>query len=203
MTAFLAQLLADLRATSALEGAAVAAGLVYVVLAARRSRWCWLFGGLSSAGLAWLASRSALPMQAALHSFYVGMSVYGFHRWSAERDAGGHVKVGWWPWPLHVIAWLAVCAATVVSAYWLARYTHAAQPMLDAACTYGSLLATWLVARARIENWLYWIVIDAALGVLFATQGLALVALLYFAYLVIAAVGFASWWRKRPAAAAA
>lgn len=201
MGAFLAQLLTDLRATSALEAAAVICGLIYVVLAARRNRWCWLFGGLSSAGLAWLASRSALPMQAALHTFYVVMSVYGFHRWSAERDAGGQLKTGWWPWPRHLVAWCAIIAATLVSAPWLARYTQAAQPMLDAACTYGSLLATWLVARARIENWLYWIVIDAALGVLFATQGLALVALLYFTYLAIAAVGFASWLRERPAAA--
>ena len=199
MAAFLTQLLADLRATSLLEGAAVVAGLVYVVLAARRNRWCWLFGGLSSAALAWLASRSALPMQAALHTFYVGMSVYGFHRWSAERDAAGQVKIGWWPWWHHVIAWLAIALATFASAHWLARHTLAAQPLLDAACTWGSLLATWLVARARIENWLYWIVIDAALGVLFATQGLALVALLYFTYLVIAAAGFASWLRKLPA----
>lgn len=196
MTAFLVQLLADLRAASALEGVAVVSGLIYVVLAARRSRWCWLFGGLSSAGLAWLASRSALPMQAALHSFYVVMSVYGYYRWSADRDAGGHVNIGWWPWSRHLIAWATVVALTLVSAPWLARHTQAAQPMLDAACTWGSLLATWLVARARIENWLYWIVIDAALGVLFATQGLALVALLYFTYLVIAAVGFASWLRK-------
>jgi len=32
--------------------------------------------------------------------------------------------------------------------------------------------------------------------VLYAGQGLALVALLYFTYLVIAAIGFASWLRR-------
>ncbi|GMU70207.1 MAG: nicotinamide mononucleotide transporter [Steroidobacteraceae bacterium] len=195
MSAFLAQLLADLRATSPLEGASVALGLVYVVLAVRRSRWCWPFGALSSAGLAWLAARSALPMQAALQAFYVGVAVYGFHRWSAERDTDGHVRTGWWPWRRHVAAWMLVAALTFATSRALAQLTHAAWPLLDAACTWGSLLATWLAARARIENWLYWIVIDAALGVLFASQALALVALLYFVYLVIAAAGFRSWLR--------
>lgn len=196
MTGFLAQLLVDLRATSPLEGATVALGLVYVVLAVKRSRWCWVYGGLSSAGLAWLSARSALPMQAALQTFYVAMAAYGFRRWSADRDTGGHVNVGWWPWRMHVAAWVAIAVLTAVTAKGLARYTHAAQPMLDAACTWGSLVATWLAARARIENWLYWIVIDAALGVLFAAQALALVALLYFVYLAMATVGFFTWLRK-------
>lgn len=182
--------------TSPLEGATVLLGLVYVVLAVRRSRWCWVYGGFSSAGLAWLSARSALPMQALLQAFYVAMAVYGFRRWSADRDAGGHVKVGWWPWRAHLVAWVAIGVLTLVASRALAHYTQAAQPMLDAACTAGSLLATWLAARARIENWLYWIVVDAALGVLFAGQGLTLVALLYFAYLVMAAVGFVSWLRR-------
>ncbi len=176
----------------------MALGLVYVVLAVQRSRWCWVYGGLSSAGLAWLAARSALPMQAALQAFYVAMAAYGFARWSADRDAGGRVTVGWWPIRRHVAAWIAIAVLTLVSAEALARHTHAARPMLDAACTWGSLLATWLAARARIENWLYWIVFDAARGGLFAAQALALVALLYFAYLGIAGAGFASWWRRLP-----
>ena len=203
MAAFFAQLLADLRATSALEGVTVALGFVYVVLAVRRSRWCWVYGGLSSAGLAWLSARAALPMQGLLQAFYVAMAVYGFWRWSAEREAGGQVRVGWWPWRAHVAGWIAIAVLTFAASNALARYTHAAQPLLEAACTAGSLLATWLAARARIENWLYWIVVDAALGVLYAKQGLALVTLLYFAYLGMAMVGFASWLRRHPGGAAA
>jgi len=198
LTAFLGQLLDDLRATSLLEGATVLLGLVYVVLAVARSRWCWVYGGLSSAGLAWLSARAAVPMQAALQVFYVLMAAYGFARWSADRDAGGHVRVGWWPARLHIAAWIAIAAATVLTAQVLAHHTQAARPLLDAGCTWGSLLATWLAARARIENWLYWIVIDAALGVLYASQALALVALLYFVYLGVATVGFAAWSKRLP-----
>ena len=38
----------------------------------------------------------------------------------------------------------------------------------------GNLFATWLVARVKLENWLYWIAIDAALVYLFAAQALYL-----------------------------
>jgi nicotinamide mononucleotide transporter len=62
--------------------------------------------------------------------------------------------------------------------------------------TFFSLFATWLVARARIENWLYWIVIDAGLVFLFAAQGLYFVALLYALYMIIAVVGFVTWLQR-------
>jgi nicotinamide mononucleotide transporter len=178
-----------------IEAASVALGLVYVVLAVRRSRWCWVFGGLSSAGLTWLFARSALPGQAALQAFYVAMAVYGFLRWSADGDRDGHVRVGWWPLRNHAVVCLALALLVWPVARWVAANTDAAQPLLDTATTFGSLLATWLATRARIENWLYWIVVDAALIVLSALQGLVGVALLYLAYLGFATAGFVTWLR--------
>lgn len=174
------------------EAASVILGIVYVLLAVRRSRSCWIFGGLSSAGLAWLAARADIPLQAALQVFYVGMAFYGYKRWSAMSDDSG-LRIGWWaPWK-HATAVTCIAVLTIVSASWLAARTQAAQPMLDSFSTWSSLLATWLAARARIENWLYWIVIDAALAALYASQGLVYVAALYAVYLVVAAMGFRTW----------
>ena len=58
------------------------------------------------------------------------------------------------------------------------------------------LFATWLVARVYLENWLYWILIDALSLYLFIAQGLVVTAMLFAAYLVIATIGFVSWWRN-------
>ena len=57
-----------------------------------------------------------------------------------------------------------------LSARWLAAETDAAWPLLDSLTTWFSLLATWLAARAKLENWLYWIVIDGVLVFLFYVQ---------------------------------
>jgi nicotinamide mononucleotide transporter len=58
------------------------------------------------------------------------------------------------------------------------------------------LVATWQVAREYLENWLYWIVVDAVSISLSFTQGLVVSSLLYVIYLVIATVGFFSWLGK-------
>jgi nicotinamide mononucleotide transporter len=68
--------------------------------------------------------------------------------------------------------------------------------LLDSLTTWFSLLATWLAARARLENWLYWIVIDTALVYLFYAQQLYFLSLLNLLFIVIAAGGFVAWRRR-------
>ena len=70
--------------TSAPEALAVFWSLVYVVLAVRRSRWCWVAGGIGSLIYVWLFARARLPMQSLLQVWYVGVAVFGFLRWSRE-----------------------------------------------------------------------------------------------------------------------
>jgi nicotinamide mononucleotide transporter len=189
------RLIHDLQATTAAEGLAVVLGLAYVVLAARGSRWCWPAGAAGSLLLAGLAWRAHLPMQALLNAWYVVMSAYGWVHWSRAENAA----IRTWPWWKHVCGIGLALGAAVVLAPWLAG-VEAAWPWLDAATTLLSLLATWLVARRVLENWLYWIAIDAVLVFLFGAQGLAFVALQFVVYLVIAVSGFLTWrrtWRAQ------
>jgi nicotinamide mononucleotide transporter len=184
--------LAGLRATTPLQAVAVSAGLFYAVLAVRRSRWCWLAGGLSSSILAYLAARGRLPMQATLQVYYVAMSFYGFWRWSGQHDEASRA-VTTWPLRWHLIAWVLILGMSALSARWLAAETQAAWPFLDSLTTWASLLATWLVARTKLENWLYWIATDSVLVFLFVKQGMVFVASLFAAYLVVSVFGFVSW----------
>ena len=189
----LQQVVEGLRATSLAETLSVIAGLVYGVLAVRQHRLCWLFGGLSSAILAGLAARSQLPMQSLLQVAYVLMSVYGFVHWSRRPDGAVSLPIGWWPWRVHFGIALALAIGTWALAPWIAASTQAAWPRLDTATMLASLLATWMVARVRLENWLYWIVIDAIAVFLYGAQGLMFVAVLYLVYLVIAVFGWFEW----------
>jgi len=171
------------------------AGVAYIVLAARRNRWCWIAGAAGSGLAAVVFSFRALPMQAALNAFYVVMSAYGWLRWT-RSTAEGELPVGVWPLGWHVGAALALIALTFLSARLLSNETHSAWPLLDSLTTWFSLLATWLTARGKLENWLYWIVIDAILVYLFFVQAMPLFALLYLVYVVIAGAGFISWRRR-------
>lgn len=198
MAALLDSMLAQARASSPLEWFALASGLGYALLAVRRDRRAWVFGALSSALLAWIAAGARLPLQAALQAVYVAMAVYGFRTWTREGDASdaGRVRVARWPLRLNLLAVCGVALGTSAVAPLLAAHTDAAWPLLDAAVTLGSLLATWMTARALIDNWAWWLVVDAASLVLYASQGLVFVALLYLVYFIIAIVGLRDWSRR-------
>jgi len=186
-------LLAQVLATSVAEWVAVAMGVTYVLLIMRRNRWGWLAGGISSLILAVLASRAHLPMQAVLQFSYVLAAVYGWWHWAPAAE---QQHIGVWRWKGHAIAVVLSIAASFGLAQLLAREGYSAWPFLDSLVTCLGLFATWLVARVYLENWIYWIVIDAISVCLFVSQGLVVTALLFCAYLVIAAVGLGSWWRS-------
>lgn len=174
------------------EAVAVALGLLYVVLAAAGSRWCWPAGGLSAALLAWVSWRAHLPMQALLQLWYVAMALYGWRRWSAPETA----RIGFWSWRAHALAVGAALLASVPLARLLAGELQSAWPYLDTSTTLLSLVATWLTARMRLENWIYWIVIDAVLVGLYAAQGLRATAGLFIVYLVVCVIGLRTWSRR-------
>jgi nicotinamide mononucleotide transporter len=183
----------SLLATSPLEAASVLLGLAYAVLAIRRNRWCWVAGGVGSALMIILSLNARLPMQAALQVYYVVISVYGWWHWTREEEAQGTLAVSTLPMRWHLLAVTGVVLASALMTRWLGTQAHAAWPFLDALTTWGSLYATWLEARVKVENWLYWIVIDSILGFLFAAQGLYFVALLSVVYLGVSAIGFIRW----------
>ena len=174
---------------------ALATGVAYAVLAARRNRLCWIAGAVSSMCAAVLSGVNKLPMQAALQVFYVGMSVYGWWSWS-RSSSSGELTVGVWPLRWHVVAGLVLVAASVLSAYLLLPSNVAAWPMLDSLTTWFSLLATWLAARATLENWLYWIVINGVMVFLFYAQQVWGMAVLSVLLMGIAVSGFVAWRRR-------
>jgi nicotinamide mononucleotide transporter len=195
-------LIAAFAAVTPLETVSVVLGLAYSILAVKRSRWCWIAGGISSAILVYLSAVAHLPMQATLQAYYVAMSFYGFWQWSKQQQVAP-LKASTWPLRSHLIAWLVILLASAISARWLAAETQAAWPFLDSVTTWACLLATWLVARMKLENWLYWIATDSVLVFLFVRQGSIAVATLFAAYLIISVFGFVSWLKtyRQPATA--
>ncbi|MEJ1961391.1 MAG: nicotinamide riboside transporter PnuC [Gammaproteobacteria bacterium] len=188
-------ILAGLRKTSAPEAVSVVFGLLYSILAVLRTRWCWVAGLISAGILVVLSWKAQLPMQACLQGYYVGMAFYGFWHWSRE---GGETKpVSIWPLRNHLISWVVIVVLSAGTSRYLASETQAAWPFLDSFVTWGSLLATWLTAQVKLENWLYWIALDAIAIFLYASQELMFVAMLFTAYLVISAFGFVTWFRSR------
>jgi nicotinamide mononucleotide transporter len=191
-------LLDELRATSPWEAVAVVLGLLYLVLAVKRSLWCWLCAFVSTAIYLVLFVNTALYMHVLLQVFYLAMAVYGYLDWRTGRSDAGEVVIRSWTVRQHTIAIVVMTAATLVNG-WLLSKTADVSPYLDSFVTWGSVVTTWMVARRVIENWLYWLIVDAIAAYLYFTQGLVLTTLLFVIYLGIVVHGYFAWRRDRAA----
>jgi nicotinamide mononucleotide transporter len=178
-----------------IEILALLTGVGYAVLAALRSRLCWIAGAVSAAATAVTAGSSALPLQAGLQAYYVVVSIYGWINWT--RSSGkGELPVAVWPVTRHLAAIAVLTALSLVTARLITFGIVDDWPLLDSLTAWFSLFATWLQARARLENWLYWIVIDVLLAFIFYAQQKYWLALLNLLFIVIAASGFIAWRRR-------
>jgi nicotinamide mononucleotide transporter len=182
--------------TSPWELVAVVLALAYLLLAVKRSLWCWACAFVNSAIYVVLMFDKKLYMQAALNIFYVAMAIYGFWEWRRGRDTRGEVAIVRWPLKAHVVAGIAVVVASGFNGWLLAAHSDAASPYVDAFVTWASVLTTWMVARRLIENWLYWVVVDSVAAYLYFQQGLRATALLFIVYVGIVIYGYFAWVRE-------
>ena len=191
----LQELIAQSMATPLWEWIAAALGLAYLLLAVRRNLWCWLCAFASTTIYLVVFARAALYMQAALQLFYLVMAVYGFLDWRRGRTHDGELAIRSWTAAQHVTAAALVAAASLVNGWLLVRYSDAAAPWLDSFVTWGSVITTWMVARRVIENWLYWLIVDAAAAWLYYSQGLLPTTILFVIYLGVVVRGYIVWRR--------
>jgi nicotinamide mononucleotide transporter len=183
--------------TSPWEITAAVLGLAYLLLAVRRSLWCWVCAFVSTAIYLVVFARASLYMQSALQVFYLVMAVYGFLDWRSNRSEAGALLIRSWTTPQHLLAVAAVMVATAINGWLLVRNTDAAAPYLDSFVTWGSVITTWMVARRVIENWLYWVVVDSVAAWLYFQSHLYPTTVLFLVYLGIVVHGYFVWRREQ------
>lgn len=187
------EVLQQLRQTSIPELVAVVLAVAYLLLAVRENISCWYAAFVSSAIFLWLFSNVHLYMDASLQIYYLAMAVYGWYQWKWGSKGEDSVPITIWPMYNHLIAIGATALATAISAYLLSTYTSDQLPWLDSFTTWGAIVTTWMVARKILDNWPYWLVIDAVSIYMYVNRELYFTALLFIVYVIIIGFGWASW----------
>ena len=179
-----------------LELVAVAFAVLYLLLAIRQNIWCWAAAAVSTGLYLYIMYAAQLYMESALQVFYLAMAAYGWYQWRLGGAEHEGVDVTTWRWRNHAIAIAVVLVLVFASGYLLERYSDAALPFADAFTTWSAVIATWMVARKILENWIYWFVIDAVSVYLYVSRELYFTAALFVAYLVMIVFGYRSWRRS-------
>lgn len=177
------------------EYAAVVFNVAYVMLAARRSIWCWPAGIAGSALSIYLFIEVRIYAEAVLFAYYVVMGVYGWVVWSRKSGDEG-VKVVVRSMRYHLLIVVAGYLGTAALFWVLITFTDAEMPLLDSFTTVFAFIATWLVARRVLENWIYWVAVDSLAVYLYLARGLEAYALLSLMYTGMAVFGYIEWRRN-------
>ncbi|NQX91639.1 MAG: nicotinamide mononucleotide transporter [Flavobacteriales bacterium] len=163
-----------------IEIISVVFSLLYTVLYIDQSPWAFLFGALGAAGFVYLCFQKKIYAESALQLFYVGMAIYGYLNLGAEW---GETH---WSWSAHAYWIVAGVIVTIGLGTFLKRNTGSKATYLDAFTTVFAVIATVLMMEFVVENWLYWIVINAVSSVLYFRRKLYFGSVLFAIYMILA-----------------
>ena len=131
-----------------------------------------------------------------LQFYYVAISIYGWWCWLHGSATGDTLQV---TRTAHVL-WLKLMSVSVLLfigiAFVLVRFTDSPVPYWDALTTALSIVATWMLARKKVEHWLVWVVVDAISIGLFIVKELYPTTLLFFVYTILAIYGYFEWKKE-------
>ena len=178
---------------SIIETTAVLLSIIYVILAAKQSIWCWAFAAISVILYIYICFTSELFAETGLQCFYLFMAIYGYYNWN---ESNGELKVSQWPASKHLLLILLGAIAAFLIGFYFTTYTNAKMPIVDSFTTVFAVIATYMMTKKVLENWLYWIVIDIVSIYLYFNRDLHLTSLLFIVYTLIAIFGYLSWLRK-------
>jgi len=139
--------------------------------------------------------------------YYLGVSVYGWVLWNKSSTDDGQVKDVMYGNRRSIMFWIIITGIISILVGILMGRIHillpaifpeaASYPFLDALTTIMSFTAMWLMARKRIESWMYWIVVDVIGIWLYFVKDVKFISLLYIILLVMAVNGLRSWHKSK------
>ena len=172
-------------------------GLLYIWLEYRASIALWMVGIIMPALDIVLYWQNGLYGDAGMAVYYTVAAIYGYAVWKFRRPTtpSGGVGISSMPLRLYVPAAAFFVVAWIATYYVLVMWTNSTVPLLDSFTNALSFVGLWALSRKYIEQWFFWIVVDAISAYLYITKGIPFKAGLYSLYVVIAVMGYFKWKR--------
>lgn len=182
--------------SSWLEGIAVFFGILSVWYAKKENILVFPTGIISVVIYIYICFFAKLYADMGINFVYFVMSIYGWYMWSRKDDAKPVIPISWSTKKDHIISAIMLIGFFFTLSYFLTNYTDSNVPIIDSTTTSIFIVGMWLMARKKIENWIYWIIGDIISIPLYFYKDLALTSIQFTVFLVLAIMGFIEWRRK-------
>lgn len=178
-----------------LEIIAVIFGFLSVWFSKQNNIWVFPTGMLSTCIFVYLLLKWGLLGDMMINAYYFIMSVYGWYIWTRKVDAN-HVtpisRTTAKEKKISILIFVATLIFVFIVYKTFDKWTHWVA-YVDTLTTAIFFVGMWLMAKRKIENWIYWIIGDIISVPLYFYKGFTFTSLQYLGFTIIAIFGYLAW----------
>jgi len=178
-----------------LELFAVIMNIISVVYAKRNNILVYPTGLIGTGIFVYILLNFSLLGDTIINAYFFSMSIYGWYFWSRKKDEVLVNKVS--TINRNEIKYLVILAiSSLIFIYFV--YDHFDKwnnwtAYVDNITTAIFFIAMWLMARRKVESWIFWIIGDLITVPLYFYKGLTISSIQYIIFLILAVLGYISW----------
>ena len=198
---FIQQLITNLRQTSWLEFIGVMAGIASVWYSRRENILVYPVGLINTIIYVYISIDGSLYGEASVNMYYTIMSIYGWILWSKKNSRQEVVlQISYSnrkEWLQQLLFFTAFYIGIYFALVYLKNVFYSNTiPLADAFASATAYTGMWLMAKKKIESWIWWIATNAASIPLYYIKGYAFTSVQYIILLVLAVAGLLAWMQK-------
>ena len=193
-----------------LEFTATFFGVLSVYFSIKKNIWVYPTGIISTGLYVYILFKFGLLGDMLINFYYTVMSIYGWFLWAKHAEDNIHVSVS----RTTRKEWI-VCIVLFVVSLLLVTAVYYYKPLLDTQLsaekvilgldhldwanwldvltTAVFLVGMWLMAKRRVENWIFWIVGDLICIPMMLYKGLGITSVQYLVFTGMAILGYIEW----------
>ena len=130
-----------------------------------------------------------------INFYYTIMSVYGWYHWTRKKEGKIEFPISWMnqkekKWA--VLLFVFTIIFIIIIYKFFDKFTSWTA-YVDTFTTGLFFVGMWLMAKRKIENWIFWIVGDIISIPLYFYKGYTITSIQYFIFTIIAFYGYIEW----------
>ena len=178
-----------------LELFAVLMNITSVVYAKKNNILVYPTGLIGTGIFVYILLNFSLLGDTIINAYFFSMSIYGWYFWSRKKDKVFVNQVS--TINTNEIKYLFILAfSSLIFIYFVYDYFDKWNnwtAYVDNITTAIFFVAMWLMARRKIESWIFWIIGDLITVPLYFYKGLTISSIQYIIFLILAVLGYVSW----------
>lgn len=193
MHPYIQQFIQSLKQTTLLEYIAVAFGIISVLLSRIENIGVYPTGIINTTLFTYLSFNGGLYAEAAVNIYYTIMSILGWLWWAQKQEGKKRINIQYSNKKEKYTAIVFFTTSWVGLYLTLHHFTNSTVPLADAFASATAYTAMWLMAKKKIEHWLWWVITNLASIPLYFIKGYTFTSFQFILFLILAILGWIEW----------